>query len=102
MESELVKLKRRFFHRLFPRLSLWDYLYQFPFLTSFLIVTALFGVGYHFFTPYFQENDDVFKLFFAKGVGTGLAPSEYLGHSNILAGLLLSVLYRWKTLIPWY
>ena len=102
IEGELVKLKRRFSGRFFLPLPLWDYFSKSPFLVSFLIVSSLFGVAYLFFTPYFQENDDVFKLFFAKGVGTGLAPSEYLGHSNILAGLLLSGLYGWIPRIPWY
>lgn len=73
-----------------------------PFGFSFVLTTVFFTIVYCFFTAYYQENDDVFKLFFVKGVGTGLAPSEFLGHSNILAGFLLSHLYSWNTYLPWY
>jgi len=73
-----------------------------PFGFSFVLVAIFFTVVYCFFTAYYQENDDVFKILFAKGVGASLSPSEYLGDSNILAGLLLRRLYTWNTRIPWY
>lgn len=75
---------------------------KYPFLSSFSVLFiftfAVFGV----FTPYFQANDDIFKLFFAKGVGAGLAPSEYLGYTNIIAGFLLRTLYQAFPTFPWY
>jgi len=73
-----------------------------PFLASFGLTALFFAVMGLFFTPYYQENDDVFKLFFVKGVGTCASPSEFLGHSNILAGFLLSRLYGWCAKGPWY
>jgi hypothetical protein len=73
-----------------------------PFCFSFILTAIFFTMVYCFFTAYYQENDDVFKIFFAKGIGTGLAPSEYLGDSNILAGLFLRRLYTWNNHFPWY
>lgn len=73
-----------------------------PFIASFILAALFFGGVWNLSTPYFQENDDVFKLFFVKGVGTCTAPSEFLGHSNVLAGFLLSRLYAWRTHVPWY
>jgi len=52
--------------------------------------------------PYYQVNDDLFKTFFIKGVGTELEPTEFIGYSNPLLGHLLGALYQAAPGIPWY
>ncbi len=73
-----------------------------PLLFSFLAVGLLMASTLAFFTPYFHLNDDTFKLFFAKGVGTSDQPSEFIGYSSTVLGLMLKGLYTAFPLLPWY
>jgi len=52
--------------------------------------------------PYYQVNDDIFKIFFAKGIGTDLSPTEFLGYSSPLLGHALKVLFALCPGFAWY
>lgn len=65
-------------------------------------LALLIPLQLHFFTPYYDFNDDTFKVFFTEGVGTDLAPSEFIGYSNPAWGLLFKVLFTHFPGIPWY
>jgi hypothetical protein len=73
-----------------------------PFLFSFLASLFLFVLCLWNFRPYFQLNDDTWKVFFAEGVGTDLQPSEFIGYSNVLLGFLLKGLYQLTSKVQWY
>ena len=73
-----------------------------PPLASLLIVGLILGATLMFFTPYFQLNDDTFKMMIAKGVGIADKPSEYICFSNIVFGFLLKGLYISFPTVPWF
>lgn len=54
------------------------------------------------FAPYYSVNDDTFKVFFTQGVGSDLLPSEFIGYSNPLWGLLFKTLFTLYPHVPWY
>lgn len=47
-------------------------------------------------------NDDCFKILFAKGIGTNLFPSEFIGYSSVPLGFLLKWFYGTFSSIPWH
>lgn len=73
-----------------------------PLRVSILLCLSIVIVFYCFFRPFFNVNDDCFKIFFAKGVGTNLYPSEFIGYSSIPLGFILKWLYSVFPIIPWY
>jgi hypothetical protein len=75
---------------------------RYPTSISFLISGMIVVAFYHFFTPFYNINDDCFKVFFAKGVGTNLYPSEFIGYSSVALGFILKRLFLSYPTIPWY
>jgi hypothetical protein len=75
---------------------------QNPYLFSFFLTLVLLGFQLFFFRPFFEVNDETFKIFFTKGVGSDLVPNEFVGYSNILLGCFLKTAYNFATLVPWY
>jgi len=65
-------------------------------------LALLIPLQLHFFTPFYEFNDDTFKVFFTEGVGTDLAPSEFIGYSNPAWGFLFKVLFTHFPGVPWY
>ncbi len=79
-----------------------SFLDRYPFFCSVLVITIAMCFQFSLFRPYFQLNDDTFKVFFAQGVGTNLTPSEYIGYSNCLWGFVLKALYTYLPGVAWY
>jgi hypothetical protein len=73
-----------------------------PLVFSFLAACLVLAITNLFFTPAFMTNDDHFKIMAAKGVGTHLKPSEFIGYSSVILGFILKALYTALPKIPWY
>jgi hypothetical protein len=77
-------------------------LLQRPLALTVACLTLLIPLQLHFYTPYYELNDDTFKVFFTEGVGTDFTPSEFIGYSNPAWGLLFKVLSTHFSGVPWY
>ena len=73
-----------------------------PFLVAVLANLLLFGVIYLFFTPHFQENDDVGMLLEAAGKLIAAEPTPYLLFTHIIIGYILKTLYSISPQTAWY
>ncbi len=73
-----------------------------PFFASFILTCLYFFLGWAFFTPFFQTNDDMVMNWITQGVGMVDHPSEFLILVNVLLGLLLKQLNLWLPQVPWY
>ncbi len=67
-----------------------------------MVCSLLILILFSFFRPFFSTNDDCFKILFAKGIGTNLQPSEFIGYSSIPLGFILKGLYGSFPTFPWY
>lgn len=85
-----------------PKFSLHGFMAGRPFLSSFLIATAILALTFLFYLPHFQYNDDVQVLLLLKGVGMVSAPSAMNQRENILLCWILKGLYTYFPAVPWY
>jgi hypothetical protein len=62
----------------------------------------LLFIQLHFIKPYFLVNDDIYKVFLAKGIGMASTPTPYFILSSILLGLFFVKCYAWFPSFPSY
>jgi hypothetical protein len=70
----------------------------------FSVILALLmpALGYTFFNPVYQTNDDPIMDMIARGIGIAANPSPHLLFINILVGRLLNFLYERFPGLHWY
>jgi|GEM_PF-5959896 len=73
-----------------------------PLLTSLAITCCYFILGWLFFTPFFQSNDDMVLNWITQGFGLVDHPSEFLVLVNVLVGLVLKNLNLFCPSVPWF
>jgi hypothetical protein len=76
--------------------------FQYPASVSLILTLILLCLQLHFIKPYFLVNDDIFKIFLAKGIGIGSTPTPNFILSNILLGLFFVKWFAWFPAFPWY
>lgn len=73
-----------------------------PALASFGITCLAFFMGWLFFTPFFQSNDDMVMNWITQGFGLVDKPSEFLIVVNVILGLALKNLNLLCPQVPWF
>jgi hypothetical protein len=82
--------------------KLAPFVFRRPVLASFGITCLYFFMGWLFFTPFFQSNDDMVMNWITQGFGLVDKPSEFLMVVNVLLGLLLKNLNLLVPHVPWF
>jgi len=76
--------------------------FRHPVLVSFGITLFLLCIQLHFIRPYFLQNDDIFKILTARGIGVNSTPSPYFLCSGIPLGVFFVKWFEGFPSFPWY
>ncbi len=82
--------------------SLLKTVFRRPLLASLGISCLYFFLGWLFFTPFFQSNDDMVMNWITRGFGLVDHPSEFLVVVNVFLGILLKNLNLACPHVPWF
>ena len=82
--------------------SLLKTVFRRPLLASLGISCLYFFLGWLFFTPFFQSNDDMVMNWITRGFWVVDHPSEFLVVVNVFLGILLKNLNLAWPHVPWF
>jgi len=83
-------------------IKLESFLLKYPGIVSFSITFILLCFQLFFIRPYFQNDDDVYKILLARGFGVCYTATPYFIASNIALGYFFVKWFSWFPSFPWY